>query len=49
MQHFVHDDGLNIFRLPVAWQYLVNFILGGSLDSNNVGVYDELVLSLIHI
>ncbi|KAK4553535.1 Endoglucanase EG-II [Recurvomyces mirabilis] len=43
MQHFAKDDGLNIFRLPVAWQYLVNYKLGGSLDSNNMNVYNELV------
>ncbi|KAK5119003.1 hypothetical protein LTR62_000214 [Meristemomyces frigidus] len=43
MQHFAKDDGLNIFRLPVAWQNLVNYDLGGSLDTNNVGIYDQLV------
>jgi endoglucanase len=43
MQHFVKDDGLNIFRLPVSWQYLVNYKLGGSLDSTNTGIYDQLV------
>lgn len=43
MNHFVHDDGLNVFRLPVCWQYLVNNVLGGTLDSNNFGVYNQLV------
>lgn len=43
MQHFSRDLGLNIFRLPVAWQYLTNNVLGGSLDGNNAGTYDELV------
>ncbi|KFY81961.1 hypothetical protein V500_10939 [Pseudogymnoascus sp. VKM F-4518 (FW-2643)] len=43
MNHFVRDDGLNVFRLPVCWQYLVNGVLGGTLDSNNFGVYDQLV------
>lgn len=43
MTHFAHDDGLNIFRLPVAWQYLVNNNLGGPLDYNNAGQYDRLV------
>lgn len=43
MQHFVEDDGLNVFRLPVCWQYLVNWDLGGPLDPTNFGVYDELV------
>ncbi|KAK4897056.1 hypothetical protein LTR49_028055 [Elasticomyces elasticus] len=42
MQHFA-SIGLNIFRLPVQWQYLTNNVLGGSLDSSNVAVYDELV------
>ncbi|AEO67179.1 glycoside hydrolase family 5 protein [Thermothielavioides terrestris NRRL 8126] len=43
MQHFTQDDGLNIFRLPVGWQYLVNNNLGGTLDSGNFGRYDQLV------
>jgi len=43
MQHFSKDLGMNIFRLPVGWQYLVNNKLGGSLDGNNVGKYDQLV------
>ncbi|KAF4635708.1 hypothetical protein G7Y89_g2393 [Cudoniella acicularis] len=24
MQHFAKDDGLNLFRLPVSWQFLIN-------------------------
>lgn len=24
MQHFVQQDGLNMFRLPVTWQFLIN-------------------------
>lgn len=43
MNHFAKNDGLNVFRLPVCWQYLVNNNLGGTLDTNNVGVYDQLV------
>jgi hypothetical protein len=43
MQHFVTDDGLNAFRLPVAWQFLVNNQLGGPLDATNVAAYDKLV------
>ena len=43
MQHFVKDDNMNIFRLPVGWQYLVNGKLGGTLDSNNIGRYSQLV------
>lgn len=43
MKHFVTDDKFNIFRLPVGWQWLVNNQLGGNLDSNNAGKYDQLV------
>lgn len=43
MQHFVNDDKLNIFRLPVGWQYLVNNNLGGTLNATNLAVYDQLV------
>ena len=43
MQHFVKDDGFNFFRLPVGWQFLVNNQLGGPLDSDFFGTYDNLV------
>lgn len=43
MQHFTTDDKLNIFRLPVGWQYLVNNQVGGPLDQTNFGKYDQLV------
>ncbi|KAL1857704.1 hypothetical protein VTK73DRAFT_7979 [Phialemonium thermophilum] len=43
MQHFSKDDGMNIFRLPVGWQYLVNNNLGGTLDAGNLAKYDQLV------
>ena len=43
MAHFTKNDGLNIFRLPVGWQYLVNNKLGGTLDPTNFGAYDKLV------
>lgn len=43
MSHFVNQDKLNIFRLPVGWQYLVNNQLGGTLDSTNLAHYDQLV------
>ena len=46
MKHFVDDDGFNIFRLPVCWQYLVDE-LGGALDTSNAGIYDELVGSCL--
>ncbi|ORY12349.1 glycoside hydrolase superfamily [Clohesyomyces aquaticus] len=43
MNHFVKDDTLNTFRLPVGWQFLLNGNLGGTLNSNNVAQYDRLV------
>lgn len=43
MRHFVNEDGLNIFRLPVGWQYLVNNNLGGALNAFNTAKYDQLV------
>jgi len=42
MTHFT-NEGLNVFRLPVGWQYLVNNHLGGTLDSTNAANYDKLV------
>lgn len=47
MKHFYNDDHMNIFRLPVGWQYLVNNNLGGQLDSTNFGYYDQLVQSCL--
>lgn len=43
MSHFVSKTGHNIFRLPVGWQYLVNNVLGGTLNSSNIATYDLLV------
>jgi endoglucanase len=43
MKHFHDDLGMNFFRLPVGWQYLVNNQLGGTLNSNNLAQYDKLV------
>ncbi|KAH8668931.1 glycoside hydrolase superfamily [Xylariales sp. PMI_506] len=43
MTHFFNDDNLNIFRLPVSWQFLVNDVVGGDLDTTNLALYDELV------
>lgn len=49
MQHFKKDDGMNIFRLPVGWQYLTNNVVGGDLDSTNFGKYDELMQSCLDL
>ncbi|OTB08545.1 glycoside hydrolase family 5 protein [Hypoxylon sp. CI-4A] len=43
MQHFVEDDGVNILRLPISWQFLVNNQLGKPLDSKNLAQYDQLM------
>lgn len=43
MKHFVDNDGLNAFRLPVGWQFLVNNQCGGPLDQTNFAKYDDLV------
>ena len=43
MQHFVYDDHLNIFRLPVGWQYLVANQLSGPLDPGFFAKYDGIV------
>ncbi|MCJ1407784.1 Endoglucanase EG-II [Ptychographa xylographoides] len=43
MLHFTSNDGMNIFRLPVGWQYLVNGVLGGTLDQKGSADYDLLV------
>lgn len=43
MQHFVKKHGMNVFRLPVAWQFLVNYKVGGPLNAKNFGLYDDLV------
>ena len=43
MQHFVKDDGYNVFRLPVGWQFLTNGVVGGAIDEDNWTEYDALV------
>ena len=43
IRHFAYDDKLNLFRLPVAWQYLVSWRLGDTLDRRNVAVFDRQV------
>ncbi|KAH8745045.1 glycoside hydrolase superfamily, partial [Hyaloscypha finlandica] len=42
MDHFAKDDGMNVFRLPVSWQYLTNNVIG-PLDKKNFGNYDLLM------
>ncbi|KAK8048286.1 glycoside hydrolase family 5 protein [Apiospora phragmitis] len=47
MKHFVGDLGMNMMRLPISWQFLVNNQLGGDLDANNMGKYDKMVQSCL--
>lgn len=42
------DDKLNIFRLPVGWQYLTGNNLGGGLNSANLQKYDQLVQACLN-
>lgn len=43
MTHFVNDDGFNVFRLPVAWQWLINTptAASGVLHAGNTALYDQ--------
>jgi len=45
MKHFVNDDGFNVFRLPVGWQFLIqnDNTAGGTLNSADLVEYDALV------
>ncbi|GME60353.1 Metallo-beta-lactamase domain [Neofusicoccum parvum] len=43
MRHFRNDLGLNVFRLPVAWQYLAGGQLGVDFNADNFAKYDALV------
>jgi aryl-phospho-beta-D-glucosidase BglC (GH1 family) len=47
IKHFIVDSGMNAFRLPVSWQYLLNNNLGGTLDSTRFRVFDNLVQGCI--
>lgn len=42
MQHFYTDDNLNVFRLPVGWQYLVPSP-GDDLNATSIASYDILM------
>jgi len=43
MNHFVKDDGLNAFRLPITWQYLTNSDYSSGIDSQALDLYGQLV------
>ncbi|KAG9310013.1 glycoside hydrolase family 5 protein [Chiua virens] len=43
MQHFVENDGYNVFRLPVGWQYLTYNQMTGTLNQTQFANYNMLV------
>ncbi|KIJ63194.1 glycoside hydrolase family 5 protein [Hydnomerulius pinastri MD-312] len=43
MEHFVKDDGYNVFRLPVGWQYLTYNQMTGVLNQTQFANYNMLV------
>jgi len=49
MTHFVKDDGFNMFRLPVGWQYLTNNAESGTLNSTTFGIYNTLVTDCLNL
>ncbi|KAL5611857.1 hypothetical protein BROUX41_000569 [Berkeleyomyces rouxiae] len=43
MRHFAHDDGLNMFRLPISWQFLTAHRGGSDLDKDGFEKYKKLM------
>lgn len=43
MQHFAGTDNMNVFRLPIPWQYLLDNTLGGTLNAKNFANFDLLM------
>ncbi|KAF5326770.1 hypothetical protein D9619_004471 [Psilocybe cf. subviscida] len=48
MQHFVKDDGMNLFRLPVGWQWLTGSSASSTLNQNNFAKYNALVQACLN-
>ncbi|KAF9564541.1 cellulase-domain-containing protein [Agrocybe pediades] len=48
MQHFVKDDGMNIFRLPVSWQFLTGGVQTAKLNQTRFTEYDNLVQACLN-
>ncbi|GAB1737669.1 hypothetical protein NU219Hw_g2083t1 [Hortaea werneckii] len=49
MQHFASKDQFNVFRIPVAWQSLVNNdLVTNKLDSSFMAKYDGLIQSCLN-
>ncbi|KAH7921564.1 glycoside hydrolase family 5 protein [Leucogyrophana mollusca] len=49
MTHFVNDDGYNIFRLPVGWQYLTYNQSTGTLNETQFANYNMLVSACLSV
>jgi endoglucanase len=48
--HFYNNDGFNLFRIPVSWQYLINSNTASSnLDNGHFGNYNGLVQSCLQL
>ncbi|KAF8866278.1 glycoside hydrolase [Acephala macrosclerotiorum] len=47
MTHFVNDDGFNVFRLPVAWQWIINnaTAASGVLHEGNIELFVQACLA----
>ncbi|KAJ6444950.1 glycoside hydrolase family 5 [Purpureocillium lavendulum] len=43
MKHFVEDNNMNIFRLPLTWQFITNGQVDGKLNEKNLAVYNDLM------
>jgi endoglucanase len=48
MQHFVKDDGMTIFRLPVGWQWLTGNSASSTLNQANFAKYNALVTACLN-
>ncbi|TPX18099.1 uncharacterized protein E0L32_011823 [Thyridium curvatum] len=49
MKHFVTDNGLNMFRLPVSWQYLLHGKSpGDKFDQDAFARYDKLMQACLN-
>ncbi|KAF4616423.1 hypothetical protein D9613_008470 [Agrocybe pediades] len=48
MRHFVKDDGMNIFRLPVSWQFLTGGLQTAKLNQTRFTEYDNLVQACLN-
>ncbi|KAI1828258.1 glycoside hydrolase family 5 protein [Xylaria intraflava] len=47
ISEIIKADGINLFRIPISWQFLVDSRLGGNLDPSNFSLYDKLIQSCL--